>query len=89
MRAFGKCGHGRGELTRPLGITIDTNDVVYVSEGRSNHRVSVFTSEGLFLTSFGGEGTEPGKFLFPSGLAVDSSGFVYVCNNWNNRVQVF
>ena len=51
--------------------------------------MSVFTSEGHFLTSFGGEGTEPGKFKYPSGLAVDSSGFVYVCDNWNNRVQVF
>ena len=63
--------------------------MVYISEGYSNQCVSVFTSEGHFLTSFGEEGTEPGKFRFPSGLAVDSSGFVYVCDYGNNCVQVF
>ena len=41
-----------------------------------NYPVSLFTSEGHFLTLFGGLGTEPGEFQFASGLAVDSSGFV-------------
>ena len=82
LRAFGK-------LTCPSGITIDTNDVVYVSEGRSNHCVSVYTSEGHFLTVFGGKGTESGKFKYPYGLAVGSSSFVYVCDSSNNRIQVF
>ena len=57
--------------------------------GVGNHRVSVFTSEGHFLTSFGGRGEGPGEFNFPCGLAVDSSGFVYVCDSFNNRIQVF
>ena len=88
LRAFGQHVHGKGDLTCPFGITIDASDVVYISEGASNYRVSVFISEGHFLTSFGGEGKGPGKFDC-LGLAVDSSGFVYVCDYWNNCIQVF
>ena len=69
-------------------MAIDSSDRVYVSECGS-HRVSVFTSEGQFVTSFGSEGEGPGQFKYPTGLAVDSSGVVYVCDSSNNRVQLF
>ena len=85
---FGRRGQGRGELNRPCGVAIDTSDRVYVSES-SNHRVSVFTSEGQFLTSFGKEGARPGEFQYPAGLAVDSSGVLCVCDCNNDRVQFF
>ena len=60
----------------------------YVSDA-GNHRVSVFTSEGQFVTSFGRKGVGPGEFKFPRGLAVDNNGVVDVCDSDNNRVQVF
>ena len=43
-----------------------------------NHRVSVFTSEGTFVTSFGRKGEGPGEFKSPYGVAVDNNGVVYV-----------
>ena len=49
----------------------------------------IFTSEGHFVTSFGGEGRGPGEFVSPRGLAVDDSGVVYVCDWKNNRIQIF
>ena len=88
MRVFGSGGRGRGELDTPICVAIDTDDMVYVSEA-INHRVSVFTSEGRFVTSFGREGVEPGCFDQPYGLAVDDCGVVYVCDCRNDRVQVF
>ncbi len=87
LRMFGRRGEGREELVRPIGITIDTSDRVYV--GDCNHRISVFTSEGQFVTSFGREGKEPGEFEYHCGLAVDVSGVVYVCDSNNNRIQLF
>ena len=51
--------------------------------------VSVFTSEGQFATSFGSLGTGPGLFQCPLGLAVDSSGVVYVCDVLNGCLKVF
>ncbi len=55
-----------------ITLTIDTSDGVYV--GDLNHRISVFTTDGQFLTSF----MRPGEFEYPSGLAVDASGVVCV-----------
>ena len=62
--------------------------MVYVCEGH-NTRVSVFTSEGEFLTSFGSNGGQPGQFRFPRGVCVDNSGVVYVCDSINDCVQMF
>ena len=67
---------------------MDTNDIVYVSE-IYNGRVSVFTCEGQFVTSFGIKGRGPGEFNYPVGLAVDNCGVVYVCDHLNNRIQCF
>ena len=51
--------------------------------------MSVFASEGQFLTSFGKMGAKPGEFRNPVGLAVDSSGVLCVCDFSNYRVQPF
>ncbi len=50
-----------GNLKGPVDIAIDTSGLIYVSED-ANHRISVFTSEGQFISTFGREGYGPGKF---------------------------
>ena len=45
LRKFGKKGSGDGELDYPSSVSIDSDDIVYVTEYNS-HRVSMFTSEG-------------------------------------------
>ena len=80
--------NGNGELNCPSSISIDSDNVVYVTE-RDNNRVSVFTSEGMFLTSFGAEGSEPGQFNSPRGISMDKNGVVYVTDVGNNRIQIF
>ena len=75
-------------MKRPRHVAVDTSGMVYVSE-EDNHRVSVFTTEGQFVTSFGRKGAGPGEFNSPQGLSVDNNGIVYVCDYSNNRVQVF
>ena len=57
-----------------VGIALDQNsEHVYISEYK-NHRISVFTCDGQFVTSFGADVAE----FDPRGLAVDNSGVVYV-----------
>ena len=85
---FGTLGVPKGELRLPGDVAIDSNSMVYVSEW-SNSRVSVFTSEGVFVTSFGSRGEGPGQFRRPYGLTVDNDGVVYVCDHDNNRVVMF
>ena len=87
LRKFGKKGSSDGELDFPSSVSIDSDDIVYVSES-SNHRVSMFTSEGQFLRSFGTKGGGPGQFIIPHGIAVDKDGLVYVSDYNNNRIQI-
>ena len=42
-----------------------------------------------YLTQFGSEGTGNGQFVFPEGIAVDSSNNVYVADEANCRVEKF
>ena len=77
-----------GNWISPCGLALDTSNRVYVSEGE-NHRVSVFTSEGQFVMSFGRRGQGPGEFYYPRGITVDSNGVVYVCDQDNSRVVLF
>ena len=88
MRQIGRSGTGQGELSNPAAITIDNEDKIYVTEA-GNYRVSVFTSDGGYLTSFGSKGNGPQQLQSPRGIAMDESGMVYVCDNGNNRVQIF
>ena len=78
----------RFRVCEPRGIAVDTSGMVYVSEPYSC-RVSVFTSEGHYVTSFGRKGKGPGQFLFPSDVAVDNNGVVYVCDCDKNHLEVF
>lgn len=43
----------------------------------------------VYVDSFGTEGTAPGQFRSPSGVAVDAAGDVYVSDTNNHRIQVF
>ena len=54
-----------------------------------NHRVSVFSSDGAHLRSFGKRGKNNGELNAPSGIAFDSLGNIAVADCNNHRVQVF
>jgi len=86
---WGKTGDGPGEFKSPAGVGIDKNDNIYVTE-IGNDRVQVFDKAGKFLTMFGKKGSGDGEFGNLHGMIVDkSTGFVYVADTANNRVQVF
>ena len=41
------------------------------------------------VANIGSRGEEPGKFVWPSGVALDSDKYVYVTDAWMDRVSVF
>ena len=51
--------------------------------------ISVFTTDGVYVTSFGQYGSNEGGFNYPNSVCVDQDGFVYVTDKLNNRVQCF
>ena len=61
---------------------------VYVTDNRAGS-ITIFTTEGEYVTSFGQRGKEDGGIHHPWGACVDKDGFVYVCDAGNSRLQVF
>lgn len=85
---FGALATGYSKFTMgPIAILVDRRDRVWVSS--LNDRVQAFTPEGKFLLGLGGTGTDPGKFVRPHCMAVDSKGYLYVADAGNQRIQKF
>ena len=98
-------GKHRNVIESPVSVAVDTNGHVYVSKSPAacgeqqsspassptNDHVSVFTSDGQAVVSFGRRGEGPGVFQRTRvhGLAVDNTGVVYVCDRDNNHIQIF
>ena len=76
-RKFEKKGSGNGELSWPVSISVDSEDVVYVAKD-DNYCVSVFMCGCKFLLSFVMRESGPGQLAQPRGIAVDMKGVVYV-----------
>jgi sugar lactone lactonase YvrE len=68
------------------GIATNSAGDVYVS---ASDRVQEFSPVGEFLREWGSSGSGNGQFLDPNGIAVDSSGNVWVVDTFNYRVEEF
>ena len=74
-----------GEIGGGLGVNFDMPNI--------GPRVSVYSAKGEMLARLGNRpaGLEPGQFISPHGLAVDSHGDIYVgevsYTNWGNRYK--
>ena len=78
---------GEGEFWDLYGIAC--NDVGQVFAADGCNRIQVFKLSGEFVTMFGTEGKEDGEFDQPNGLALSSTGLLFVGDLGNQRVQVF
>jgi hypothetical protein len=54
-----------------------------------NNRIEEFDAAGSFVAKWGTLGAGPGELSDPAGLAVDSSGAVWVADRGNNRIVRF
>jgi len=75
-----------GEFFRPQYVAIDDDGNIYVTDLSS--RVQKFTSDGIFLKSWGSMGSADGQFGSPSGIAVFGD-HVYVADKKQNSIDVF
>jgi len=93
LTKWGSEGSGDGQLNGPFGIAVADDGSIYVSE-LYNNRVQKFvwdvgTSSYVYSTKWGVWGSGDGQFKQPRGIAIDSSGDVYVAEDANDRIQKF
>jgi DNA-binding beta-propeller fold protein YncE len=62
---------------------------MYIADGYGNARIHKFSPDGKLLFSWGEPGGNPGQFHVPHGIAIDSSGRVFVADRENSRIQIF
>ena len=76
---------GEQILKNPWGVAVNEQDEIHVS-AVGNHKIHLFKSDGTRIKSFGGEGTQPGEFSRPSGIALHANNIIVAEQN-NGRVQ--
>jgi hypothetical protein len=84
---------GQGQ-TAPGNMFVHTNGDVYVVDW-DNDRILKFpngynsSTAGIVVAGGNGYGSDPNQLAFPNAVIVDNSGYIYVADYDNNRVQRF
>lgn len=81
-------GEGDGQLKLPVAMAFDSQDRLYVTD-EENHRVTIFSADGTYLSHWGVMGIGEGEFDGPAGIAIDAEDNVYVVDQHNHRVQKY
>ncbi len=79
-------GPFNGWFATVTGVAIDESGNVFVADFY-NHRIQKFTADGVFLTSFGGQGQGPGEFNYAIAVASADDGTVFAVDYGNHRIQ--
>ena len=69
-------------------LTVGQDGLVYASDPELS-RIIVYTSTGEVVALWGSEGQEASNLFFPTGLAADQVGGIWVSDTKNNRIQYF
>jgi DNA-binding beta-propeller fold protein YncE len=72
----------------PRGIAIDKEQRVYVVDALA-HTVDVYELDGTRIIGFGSPGVGLGQFRFPSDVAFDQRGRIFVTDRENHQIQVW
>lgn len=96
IESWGTPGSRPGELSFDREIdSLYYGDISFAPDGSfyvaesGNHRVSKFDADRDFVLSWGGKGTDDGRFVDVIGVSVAPDGNVYVIDDERYDVQVF
>jgi DNA-binding beta-propeller fold protein YncE len=80
------------EQYNPTAVAIAPDGRIFVADGYGRSWVHEYDKERKYVRSFGGRGSEPGKFETPHGLWIDTRGKeprLIVADRENHRLQVY
>lgn len=87
-------GGNTARLNVPVGICVDASDNIYVADSY-NHKIKRLTTHGrcqtLVGTGVSGDVSGDNGLLCqlnnPTGICVDKSGIIYICDSSNNKIK--
>ena len=88
----GVAGDSNDTFNRPSAVATARNGDIFLSDGHggdSNARIMKFNKDGKFIKTWGTKGAGPGEFGELHGIALDSTGRVFVADRGNSRIQIF
>jgi sugar lactone lactonase YvrE len=98
MAGNGQHGYADGKgmashLREPISLAVNKDGTVYVADS-GNNAIREITPDGNITTLAGGKGAgyrdglgKEAMFDWPTGIAVDRSGNIYVCDSNNNKIR--
>lgn len=75
-----------GNFNFPDGIVTDADNNIYVVD-KMRHCIQKYAANGTYLAQWGTQGQESNQFLYPTQIASDTAGNLYVTELDNKRVQ--
>ena len=68
--------------------TDDSKTKLFTTSRAAEHKINIYNSlDGSYIRSIGSLGSNNGQFITPQGINFDSSGFLYIADEGNSRIQ--